>query len=98
MFTLDDIDAHGAGNTGELAGARVWNHTDAQRWRAAVHQSGVLEHERACAPFESASDNLEGNVTSGGAIGTGSRGEHSAFARGFKIAMELFAEEHMADG
>jgi hypothetical protein len=42
-----DLDVHGAGEPGELAGARVGDHGDAQAARAAVHDAGVLEHEGA---------------------------------------------------
>jgi hypothetical protein len=58
----------------------------------------VLEDEGAGAVFEDAGDDIECNVAAGGAFGSGSCGEHGALAGGFEVAVELFVDEHAADG
>jgi len=58
---------------------------------ASVLDGAVLEDEGA-------SDDFERDVTSGGAFGSGSGGEHCAFAGGFEVAAEVFVEEHAGDG
>ena len=98
VLAVGDNDVHFAGESGELSCARVWDYRDAELRDAAVHGGVVLQDEGASAAFERASYDFEGDITAGGVFGAGSRSEHSAFAGGFEVSVELLFEEHAADG
>ena len=98
VLAVGDDDVHLAGEARELTGARVWDYGDAKLRDTSVHGRAVLQDEGTSAAFERAGYDFEGNVTAGGVFGAGPRGEHSAFAGGFEVAVEVLVEEHAADG
>src|SRR5947208_207761 len=63
MLAVRDSDIERAGQTCELAAARIGNDGDAQLRVATRHGAGVLKHEAPAAAIERASDALDGDIT-----------------------------------
>jgi hypothetical protein len=84
-------DLHGAGYSGECAGAGVGDDGDGELRGSAVHGGGVHQDEGTGLAGEGAGDFLNGDV-GGGAFGVSSGGEHLALAGGFKVAVELLTD------
>ncbi len=97
VLAVGDLDVHGAGETGELAGGGVGDDGDAELQRAAVHGACVLQDERAGVAVERAADAFDGDVA-GGAFDRCSGGEHLALAGGFEVAVDLFVNGHAGEG
>lgn len=93
MLAVGNLDVHGSGEAGELAGTGVGHDGDTQAGFASIHGGTVLEREAAVAALQRSGYTLDGDV-SGGIFHSGGSGQHFTFAGAFEVAVKLLVNGH----
>src|SRR5438477_1735989 len=96
VFAGFDFDGHRAADSFQLSGPGVGNDRYHQRWRAAVHQTGMLQNERALASLQRAGDVLDRHVGRR-VLDRSSASQHLTLGDPLEIAVVLLVERHSAD-